>query len=77
MSVVKHFCKIYVHLFGYRYALVIFGGDDIFDSPHSVVIHGNVFTNSTFFSKYFEKFPTGNSKKAQTVTVKNKENIDQ
>ncbi|KAJ8914497.1 hypothetical protein NQ315_002769 [Exocentrus adspersus] len=46
-----------------RYAVVVFGGDGVFDEPRNMIIDGNVFTTSKFVSHYLNNLPTGNGNK--------------
>lgn len=43
-----------------RYALVAYGGDGVFDSPRTIIVDGDVFTNSKNILTYFDKITIGN-----------------
>lgn len=43
----------------FRFSAVFFGGDGIFDEPHSIVVNNQVFTSQTLFLQYFNNIQIG------------------
>ena len=44
----------------FRYSLVVFGGEGIYNDPHSVIVDSSAFSfNTSQFIKYFEDIPVG------------------
>ncbi|KAF7269539.1 hypothetical protein GWI33_017432 [Rhynchophorus ferrugineus] len=43
-----------------RYAVVVFGGDGVFNAPRSIVINSKTFTDARTVSDYIDNIPVGN-----------------
>ncbi|XP_025406452.1 uncharacterized protein LOC112680523 [Sipha flava] len=48
-----------VGMTGNRFSAVFFGGDGIFDEPHSIVVNNQVFTSQTLFLQYLNNIQIG------------------
>lgn len=47
------------HLIDNRYAVVLFGGDGVYEEPRSLVVNNNIFANAQQIITYFDSIPVG------------------
>nr|XP_023014255.1 uncharacterized protein LOC111504020 [Leptinotarsa decemlineata] len=43
-----------------KYAVVVFGGDGVYEEPRSIIVDGNTFADSKSILSYFDNIPAGN-----------------